>query len=171
MPPIIRFVGVGTIQLMRRQESFPDNQAAGMGSSRSNIPYFKNLPNEKKRIRLAGMKLGVIANINRPDARSVVERVIKWCRENKQEFYLPDYLGVISDLEMPLIPREELPKRCNYILAMGGDGTLLATSRLVGATEVPILGINIGSLGFLTEQTPHDLELSLIRIKNGNFKL
>ncbi len=117
------------------------------------------------------MKLGIIANINRPHAKSVVERVVKWCRENKQEFFLAEDLSGVTSQALPLLPREELPKRCNYIISMGGDGTMLASARLVGTAEVPILGINIGSLGFLTEQTPQDLELSLKRLQNGNFKL
>ncbi|HEQ99727.1 MAG TPA: NAD(+) kinase [candidate division Zixibacteria bacterium] len=135
------------------------------------ISKFKSLPNGKKPVRLIVMKLGVIANLKRPHAQESVERVIKWCRENKQEFFLVEDLVTISEQELPLLPREELPKRCNYIISMGGDGTMLATSRLVADTEVPILGINLGSLGFLTEQTPQDLELSLKRIQNGNFKL
>ncbi|MBD3218255.1 MAG: NAD(+) kinase [candidate division Zixibacteria bacterium] len=117
------------------------------------------------------MKLGIIANINRPHAKSVVERVVKWCHENKQDFFLAEDLSGISAQALPLLPREELPKKCNYIISMGGDGTMLASARLVGTAEVPILGINIGSLGFLTEQTPQDLELSLKRLQNGNFKL
>ncbi len=117
------------------------------------------------------MKLGVIANINRPDACSIVKRVVRWCQENKQEYYLTDDLKQVCEGDLPLIPRDEIVKKCNYILAMGGDGTMLAAARLVGDTEVPILGINIGSLGFLTEQTPQDLESSLQRVRNGNFKL
>lgn len=117
------------------------------------------------------MKLGVIANINRPDACSVITRVVTWCRENQQEYYLTDDLAEICEGNLPLVPRDEIVKKCNFILAMGGDGTMLAAARLVGPSEVPILGINIGSLGFLTEQTPADLESSLRRVRNGNFKL
>ncbi len=117
------------------------------------------------------MVLGVLANINRPHARSVVERVIRWCRSNDQEFYLAEDLGQISSEKLPTLADRELVDKCDYLLAMGGDGTMLATARLVGKSEVPILGINIGSLGFLTEQTPADLESSLKRLQDHNFEI
>ena len=115
------------------------------------------------------MKLGVIANIRRRDAKSVVKRVINWCRANDQEYYLSDELKPITSDDLPFIPKSDLVKQCNCLLAMGGDGTMLSAARLVGNCQIPILGINIGSLGFLTEQTPDDLEPSLEKLKHGNF--
>ena len=117
------------------------------------------------------MKLGVIANIRRPNARSVVERVVKWCQSNEQEFYLSDNLKSIVPEGLPLVSKEKLVQVCDCLLAMGGDGTMLSTARLVGKCTIPILGINIGSLGFLTEQTPEDLESSLQKLKDGNYEV
>ena len=117
------------------------------------------------------MKIGIIANTNRPNARSVVERVIRWCLDNNQEFYLSDKLSMMACGNQPTLTESALVNKCDYIVSMGGDGTLLATARLVGDKEVPILGINIGSLGFLTEQTPADLENSLARLQAGNFEI
>ena len=117
------------------------------------------------------MKLGIIANINRPHARSVVERVVRWCQDNDQEFYLSDQLSHVAGKGVPLMTDHSLINKCDYIVSMGGDGTLLSSARLIGDKEVPILGINIGSLGFLTEQTPADLENSLSRVQAGNFEI
>jgi len=117
------------------------------------------------------MKLGIIANIKRPHAPLVVERAARWCRENGQECYLAHDLAGISKSAQPCLEPEELVSRCDCLLAMGGDGTILFTARLVGAREIPILGINIGSLGFLTEQTPSDLEKSLTRLRDGNYTI
>ena len=47
------------------------------------------------------MKLGIIANINRPNARSVVERVVSWCRDNSKDFCLSDKLRDILPPELP----------------------------------------------------------------------
>ncbi|NIW78065.1 MAG: hypothetical protein GWN16_00770, partial [Calditrichae bacterium] len=46
---------------------------------------------------------------------------------------------------------KELPEHCDMIFAFGGDGTILSTAQNVGVRETPILGINVGGLGFLTE--------------------
>lgn len=117
------------------------------------------------------MKLGIIANINRPNARSVVERVVSWCRDNSKDFCLSDKLRDILPSELPFSSEEDLVKNCDFMMAMGGDGTMLAVSRLVGKSEVPIFGVNIGSLGFLTEQTPDDLEDGLEKLYNEQFNV
>ncbi len=117
------------------------------------------------------MKLGVIANIRRPNAKAVVKRVIKWCQSNGQEFFLSDNLKSIVPDGLPLASKDKLVEECDCLLAMGGDGTMLSTARLVGKCQIPILGINIGSLGFLTEQTPEDLESSLQRLKDGDYEV
>jgi len=49
------------------------------------------------------------------------------------------------------MPDEEIPPRCDMILSFGGDGTLLRTIQIVGKHETPVLGVNVGGLGFLTE--------------------
>lgn len=51
------------------------------------------------------------------------------------------------------LPREEIPKQVDLLVVLGGDGTLLAAARLVDEHKVPILAVNLGSLGFLTEIT------------------
>ncbi len=117
------------------------------------------------------MRLGVKANLKRPGAAEVVRRLIKWCAENDTPLYLSSDLSDIAPKSEQVVGPHELPLKSDLILSMGGDGTLLATARLVGDTGIPILGINIGSLGFLTEQTPLDLEKTLQRVVRRDFKL
>jgi NAD+ kinase len=117
------------------------------------------------------MKLGIIANINRPNARVVVERVVRWSQSHSQDFCLSENLKDILPSDLPFSSEDDLVKICDYLIAMGGDGTMLAVARLVGKSQVPILGVNIGSLGFLTEQTPDDLEDGLERLSNHQFQI
>ena len=60
-------------------------------------------------------------------------------------------------------------KNADLIIAVGGDGTLLSCSRKFGIFGVPILGINLGNLGFLNDIAPNDLTNSIIEILEGNF--
>jgi NAD+ kinase len=57
------------------------------------------------------------------------------------------------------------------VVVLGGDGTLIAAARLVGDLEVPILGVNLGSLGFLTEITLDELYPSVERCLRGDFEV
>jgi len=57
----------------------------------------------------------------------------------------------------------------DLLIAIGGDGTLISASRKFGYSGIPVLGINLGKVGFLTDIPPEDLTTKLIEIINGNF--
>jgi NAD+ kinase len=67
------------------------------------------------------------------------------------------------------VKREEIPSHAEMIIVLGGDGTLLSVARLVGSHEVPILGVNLGGLGFLTEIRLEELYRVLERVIQGDF--
>lgn len=73
-------------------------------------------------------------------------------------------------LQLPSIPTEELAKRIDLAIVVGGDGTLLSASRLLATHEVPIVGINLGRLGFLVDVSPNDMEAQLDSILNGYYQ-
>ncbi len=62
-----------------------------------------------------------------------------------------------------------IAKRSDLIIAIGGDGTLLSAARNFGSHNIPVLGINLGNLGFLTDIPPADLTFALNKIMQGNF--
>jgi NAD+ kinase len=68
------------------------------------------------------------------------------------------------------IEPEELAAQTELVICLGGDGTLLRVARLVGDHEVPILGVNLGGLGFLTETTLHELDRVLEEVIRGAYK-
>jgi len=65
------------------------------------------------------------------------------------------------------VARDELAERAQYMVAVGGDGTLLQAARLVVGREVPLLGINRGRLGFLTDVLPRDVGPSIEAMLDG----
>ncbi len=69
------------------------------------------------------------------------------------------------------IPRSEIPGKSEMIIVLGGDGTLLSVARLSGCYKTPILGINLGGLGFLTETTLADLYKDLEEVLAGRFEV
>ncbi len=66
---------------------------------------------------------------------------------------------------------EDLTRRAELIVVLGGDGTLLAIARLIGERETPILGINLGGLGFLTQATIEDARSLLERVLAGDYEV
>ncbi|HWU68184.1 MAG TPA: NAD(+) kinase [Stenotrophobium sp.] len=65
--------------------------------------------------------------------------------------------------------RQELGQRCDLLIVVGGDGTLLAAARELSHTGLPILGINQGRLGFMVDVNPQEMEATLTQIFSGDY--
>ncbi len=113
--------------------------------------------------------LGIIGNVKKESMPQVLETIIRWCSENDVDFHLSQELALLAGHPDKSFPKEELWKKSEIIVSLGGDGTMLAAARAVGEHETPILGINVGSLGFLTEITANHLTVTLNLLKAGDF--
>ncbi|HRJ52844.1 MAG TPA: NAD(+) kinase [Candidatus Thiothrix moscowensis] len=73
-------------------------------------------------------------------------------------------------LGLPAMSAEELARRIDLAIVVGGDGTLLGAGRLLAAYEVPIVGINLGRLGFLVDVSPDEMGTQLDAILAGEYR-
>lgn len=73
-------------------------------------------------------------------------------------------------LHLPYVEREQLATQADLAIVIGGDGTLLDAARALADAEVPILGVNLGRLGFLVDVLPRDMESRLDDVLNGRFR-
>jgi NAD+ kinase len=119
-------------------------------------------------------RIGIIAKQNKPEAIPIVRNLVEWLRPRKIEVYMEE--GMVKQFHPPLagphlnsIGREDIPTKVEMIIVLGGDGTLLSVARLVGDHDVPILGVNLGGLGFLTEITLEELYRVLEKVVQGDF--
>ncbi|HEY8517606.1 MAG TPA: NAD(+)/NADH kinase [Candidatus Binatia bacterium] len=109
--------------------------------------------------------VGLVLKRKAPRARDVARQVVAWLEERGvRALAEPDdaaWLGAVAS------DKSAMFARARAIVVLGGDGTLLATARLAGEREVPIVGVNLGGLGFLTEITLDELEATLERTLRG----
>jgi len=110
--------------------------------------------------------IGIFVKRHHQDAVRVAGEVAAWfnCRgiavlvDEALVAEIPDALGC---------PAAEIPTQADLLMVLGGDGTLLSVARLVDDRRTPILGINLGSLGFLTEITRDEIEPVLTKLLAG----
>lgn len=114
--------------------------------------------------------IGIFAKIYDPRCQGVAGELVGWLRSNGLhplvEKKLAKDLGLEDGLDGPLIP-----PLADMVVVLGGDGTLISVARLVGNREVPIMGVNLGSLGFLTEITLDGLYPALESYLRGDYQV
>lgn len=120
-------------------------------------------------------RIGIFAKRNEPAAVTLVKNLVEWLRPKGIEVYIEQEIEktVSSSLlgaPVKAIPAEEIPHLVEMVIVLGGDGTLLRVARLVGDHKVPILGVSLGGLGFLTEVTLEELYRVLEGILRGDYQ-
>ena len=113
--------------------------------------------------------IGIIANVKKELTKGVVEEIFEWANKNGSDCFICEELTPLVGHEEKSLSRVELGKESDVLISLGGDGTMLASARAVGQHETPILGINLGGVGFLTEINSNDLCRALNKLKRGNY--
>lgn len=113
-------------------------------------------------------RVGLYAKKHHPDAVGFGREVMNWLLERGLEVYLEEDLAKSLGLVRNYVD-SEIPERADLMIVLGGDGTLISVARHVGARMKPILGVNLGSLGFLTEITQSETFSTLERVLAGDF--
>jgi len=112
--------------------------------------------------------VGLVAKYEEPKAAEMVGWLVPWLKEKKTRVLVE--AGLFKDGAKPC-SKKEMVKRADLIVVLGGDGTLLSVARLVERPKVPILGVNLGGLGFMTEVAVDELESVLERTLAGDFSV
>jgi NAD+ kinase len=113
--------------------------------------------------------IGIIANVKKELTKGVVEEIIEWADKNGFDFFICEELTPLVGHGEKSLSGAELGKESDVLISLGGDGTMLASARAVGKHETPILGINLGGVGFLTEINSNDLCNALNKLKRGDY--
>ena len=114
--------------------------------------------------------IGVIAKPSRENTRNVLETLLPWLRQRTRTILL-DKDTAATVQETSTLSRAEVAQEAQLMLVLGGDGTFLSVARMIGDRGTPILGVNLGSLGFLTEITLEDLYPTLEKVLAGDYRV
>ncbi|MBI5476114.1 MAG: NAD(+)/NADH kinase [Ignavibacteriales bacterium] len=123
------------------------------------------------------MKFGIIGNTRKPAILEVTENLIGYLTMKRLTFLVQKKLGDwfnnsaagLSIDDGMIVEEEVLAQRCDMIIALGGDGTMLSAARVVSKQGTPILGVNLGKLGFLAEVSIDEMNDCIDEIAHGQY--
>jgi len=114
---------------------------------------------------------GILSKPNKPELASIVPNLVDWFRRHQYELVIDQETAPFAK-GIEVIVREQMASRqLNFVVVLGGDGTLLSAARAVAKAGIPILGVNLGALGFLTEVPLEDLYPTLDDIEKSCCKV
>src|SRR5262249_17945838 len=116
-------------------------------------------------------RASIIAKQGKPELGQVARQVVRWLRDHGYTVAADGAAGEFCP-ECRRVEREQLAEtHPDFVVVLGGDGTLLSAARNVAEANIPILGVNLGSLGFLTEIKQDEIAQALADIDDGRHEL
>lgn len=114
--------------------------------------------------------VGFVIKPHAPEAEKALEELLQYFDRKNIECLLEEAAAEKLGLKEG-VKREDLPSRVDLVIVLGGDGTLLTIAHLAAQDKIPVLGVNLGSLGFLTEVPLNEVFLTLDAFLEGNTKI
>jgi len=122
---------------------------------------------EKKRIS----KAGIIAKPKIPNLENVISDLVDWLKTNNIEYLIDlEVLALIGSGDNGL-HREDLSEEVDLLIVLGGDGTILSVGTSAAKAGIPLIGINMGNLGFMAETTKEEMYQTLEWVINGDYQI
>lgn len=121
------------------------------------------------------MKIAIIGNVDKEGLPDAVGLLLHKLEGSRIEYVIDAQLVELlaaKGMKVPASRVRELSlcvRECDIVVAFGGDGTILAVARTVGELQKPILGINLGKLGFLAELAPEDIDQEIGELLAGKY--
>lgn len=120
------------------------------------------------------MKFKTIGVITKPEAESVrqtLQSLFSFLKDKNCEVFIDEHIAdSINSENFKKANRQQIGQHCDLAIVVGGDGTILNAVRSLVHAGVPLLGINVGRLGFLADISPDEMEQSLDEILDGSYR-
>lgn len=99
-----------------------------------------------------------------------LHRMVEFLNHEKIQTFLDLDTATYFNVDLPTLPREKMGDKGDLIIVVGGDGSLLSAARMAIHVNVPVIGINRGRLGFLTDISPQNLEEQVSAVLQGHYE-
>lgn len=118
-------------------------------------------------------KVGIVIKHSVPEANAWALQAAEILKKKKIEVAFASESKDVCTKAMGTLceTKEDLIRNCDFIMVLGGDGTFISVGRLMIEKSIPILGVNMGQLGFLTEFKLNEMEESLVAAVNGELEI
>jgi len=116
------------------------------------------------------VNVGIIANPNKSGARKALENLCSALEKEHISWVLETHTAKLIN-SPDGIDAATFASTCDVVAVLGGDGTMLDASNKIGPADIPVAGINIGTLGFLTTCTDTELDIFARALASGNYSL
>ena len=144
---------------------------ASLNSSNEIKSYqFKQMAFNKTTDGEKAKKIGVFCKPKAPSATDILGRLIPWLRKQNYHIFLDTGTAAIIN-ETSSYEKREISQQADLLIVLGGDGTLLRVAQAAHPYNIPILAVNLGSLGFLAEISIDELYPTLENILAGKFEI
>lgn len=119
------------------------------------------------------MKFGIFGNSSKDSVKKIISKLSKYFEKNGIEYFISKDLNQQgSDLsKLRFFDDRYIIKNSDIIISLGGDGTFLNTARIIGKKGIPIIGVNLGGLGFLAEVIPSEMINFLDDVLRGKYEV
>ncbi|MFD1383769.1 NAD(+) kinase [Rhodanobacter aciditrophus] len=115
-------------------------------------------------------RIGIIARLDKPQILDTVKRLMDYLIEEGVSPVLEsDLATMMPGMRTPFAPLKELGSHCDLVMVVGGDGSFLGAARAIIDFDIPVIGVNRGTLGFLTDISPNNFEAELGPILRGEY--
>ncbi|NOY67675.1 MAG: NAD(+) kinase [Gammaproteobacteria bacterium] len=116
--------------------------------------------------------IGIIGKSQDPGIVKAIGEINLFCQKENLIVFLDEYTSSHTGItDIKTAHREDLGKQCDLVIVIGGDGTMLSAARTLCEYEVPLVGINLGRLGFLADISPSEAEDRLREILKGEYEV
>ena len=117
------------------------------------------------------MRVAIFANVLKEGIKSLLPPFMDELKKQGIEAVIEESLNAILGNGYTYCPTDTLFNDVNMIISFGGDGTILHIAKISAGTGIPILGVNLGKVGFLAEISPEEICLIPEKIKNGDYQI
>ncbi len=113
--------------------------------------------------------IGLIGREGNPQVVDTLLALVAFLRARGSFLVLEQKTAALISSDLPVCEREKLGACCDLVIVVGGDGSMLGAARALSVQNTPVLGINRGSLGFLTDIAPDEIETRVAEVLSGHY--